>query len=495
MKTKQLLLTAVIMCAVFSIKSQTYYPFISDNKIWSIVNGNGWYGYATDFTKLDGDTVIDGKDYKFIYHCYEPSMMNWDKDEYSFIREDIDNKRVYTYNDSSEVLLYDFSLMPGDSFYTGTPDYETGGDSLYAFVKTVDSVLIHGVYRKRIIFDTLFNDGVFNEVWIEGLGSLTAPFAPFVNLINYSIVNGPWSYLICVKENDNMIYQNSNQGSCYVNTNIFAYHPFINVFDEKIWVVGISSWWNSTVYYKLEGDTIINSKNYKFIYTTLDSTFTNWTKNEEGYIREDVNTRRVYEYCNDGYERLLYDFSLMQGDSFYNGCKDDQTGDSLYTTVDSIDYVWINGANCKIINGNIIESIGNTGYPFFVADGYGYCMMIFDWYPSLLCVKENGNTIYQNPDYGVCYFGNTSVKEIKDDENTVRIYPNPSSTSATITISDEQNRYNEIKVLDIQGQVVKRDIINDNTYILNTSDMIPGMYFIFINDNKDNVLKSKIIVE
>jgi len=121
------------------------------------------------------------------------------------------------YLHGEERLIYDFSLQLGDSI-------EVGSQGDYAKVVSTDSISINGQYRKRIIFDPWFN-----EFWIEGIGSSSSPFDPFVN-------NFVWDIkfeLLCVKDNDTLLYQNPIYNNCYLDY-IDDVHEIDNQKDYKI---------------------------------------------------------------------------------------------------------------------------------------------------------------------------------------------------------------------------------------------------------------------
>jgi hypothetical protein len=189
----------VIFCGI-SAKAQIYHPFASENKVWSELT-DSWPSWYTTFYKLQGDTIINSKVYKIVYHSYDSLMTYWSKTVF-FIREDSNHKVYKFYN--VERLIYDFSLLKGDSIDTG---HTSGINHFYAYVDSVDSVLVNGAYRKRIIFNSWYN-----ESWIEGIGSSMSPFDPFIN----NFAGDFYMKLICVTENDTLIYQNTLYNNCYI---------------------------------------------------------------------------------------------------------------------------------------------------------------------------------------------------------------------------------------------------------------------------------------
>lgn len=211
---KGIYLNILIIFFAISINAQTYFPFATENKIWGEITFL-WTSVSTTYYKLQGDTIINNKSYKVIYSSRDSLMQYWTKDN-SFIRVD-SIKKVYQYDSEAEKLIYDFSLQLGDSI-------EVGSQGFYAKVDSTDSILINGQYRKRIIFDPWFN-----EFWIEGIGSSSSPFNPFVN----KFVSDISFELLCVKDNDTLLYQNPIHDNCYWGF-IDGVHEIDNQKDYKI---------------------------------------------------------------------------------------------------------------------------------------------------------------------------------------------------------------------------------------------------------------------
>lgn len=69
---------------------------------------------------------------------------------------------------TDELLLYDFSLEAESSI--DLPNTTLGNEGTYN-VTNVDSVMINGAPRKRLFLENVF--GQTNDVWIEGIGSVT----------------------------------------------------------------------------------------------------------------------------------------------------------------------------------------------------------------------------------------------------------------------------------------------------------------------------------
>jgi hypothetical protein len=78
------------------------------------------------------------------------------------------------------------------------------------------------------------------------------------------------------------------------------------------------------------------------------------------------------------------------------------------------------------------------------------------------------------------------------------IYPNPSSTSATIQLLNTKKETAEIKLLDISGKEFwsqELELVNGTTsMVLSTENLAPGIYIIVLS-SKDGILTNKLVVE
>ena len=207
-----------------------YHPF-ADHSVWSVNN----IKYGTW-----GDTVICGKNYLKVYKQEEdhPFVFNVEQAEYfCAIRNDTAAQRVYgvykeattvyLYNqnthgfqsyystDTTEFLLYDFSITEGDTVTIASFDdiyntYYQNGIYLYTITPfqsqyDYDILLNDSTTRKVRYMDLLYVD--FGEQFIreiEGIGNIHSPFTIGTDGFMY-----PWEgsilELICYEQDNNLL--------------------------------------------------------------------------------------------------------------------------------------------------------------------------------------------------------------------------------------------------------------------------------------------------
>lgn len=194
---------ACFFCMFFeSVFAQTselnYRPFAKDNKVWKTQVGGIMENVYVNI--IDGDTVINGKDWKKVYNYTFSPDFNYTY--YAAIRDA--GKKVYAIAKGSTRprLLYDFGLKVDDMVRCGIEgnsfgcllDADEKPDNLLGFpfvsylrVEGIDTIRVRGMEHRRFTFIML---DAFRErmqmidkiVWIEGVGSGAGPFSPWMPL-------------------------------------------------------------------------------------------------------------------------------------------------------------------------------------------------------------------------------------------------------------------------------------------------------------------------
>lgn len=139
------------------------------------ITGDSLYNNFT-YSKFSGTTSLTGED---------SGLLRVENEKVFFIPKD----------SIAEILLYDFSLEVGDTFYLAENWFLFSPE--YLVVNSIDSILImNGDYRKRINFDS-------GNYWIAGIGAYIGS------------VTHPWYFeslsgnmtLICLNQNAEIIFE------------------------------------------------------------------------------------------------------------------------------------------------------------------------------------------------------------------------------------------------------------------------------------------------
>lgn len=222
MKTKLLLTVLLIATFLQSTFSQSYKPMLN-NSSWILKDYVSFRPSQTKTIEAGEDVVIEGQTYrKFTDTFSAPGNSNY----YVYLREDVDDRKVYSLVNGVEVLLYDFNLFTGDTFG--------------AFDVTSNYIIINGENHKRIILSRYSEEHqlTFTQTWIEGVGSPAHPFRPAFNMYNGLSGSGGHSInLVCSFQDGQHVYGNSDCSLDMLSTNeniisstevSFAPNPVVN---------------------------------------------------------------------------------------------------------------------------------------------------------------------------------------------------------------------------------------------------------------------------
>ncbi len=239
------------------LKGQIVYSYVpfTDNSEWSV---------NTVKYKTLGDTIIAGKNYLKMYSS-EANQTNY----FCAIRNDTVTKKVYgiyhepstvyalsryghpealfTTTDTTELLLYDFSLQFGDSitYYLFCDDFFSFheifqlkaarvwecnilvGDQGYSHISQnyygEDSLLLmeDGSLRKKILLRSLNMHQGEDQFWVEGIGSSSGVVVPWYNDVAVPL-DYPYTRLLCYSQNDELIYRTEFDISDNDSTDCFS---------------------------------------------------------------------------------------------------------------------------------------------------------------------------------------------------------------------------------------------------------------------------------
>lgn len=221
-----LLFCSFLIILPFSMQCQNFIPLVDENKSWNCA----WeiFDYQESYTiRMEGDTTINNLEYKKIiydkhfYHSIEVI---------GYIREDSLGK-VYSMNNSlEEGLLYDFGAKQGDTIMVHNTmidswDYECPFfEQLTIVVDSVYSIETQNGVSRKVLAIRRATD-TFQEIWIEGIGSLSGVLKSGTYLFE-ELSCPPFlsNDLMCYFENDSLVYHHAfiDNHNCrhYNDTNI-----------------------------------------------------------------------------------------------------------------------------------------------------------------------------------------------------------------------------------------------------------------------------------
>lgn len=255
----------------------------------------------------------------------------------------------------------------------------------------------------------------------------------------------------------------------------------------------------------IKGDSVFNSITYKKYYTTTDTNLSPASLQFVGLVRQDIPGKKIFGIAATySVEALMYNFNLNVGDtsqvkpliSFFSmpprrikvTMKDSILINSQYRKRLTLA---CNVPSWPSMPETWIEGIGSSFGP--LSSGLADVPIICPCFPSLLCQKVNGSTIYINPIHNTCYKGvcSTDIKELNGKDNW-KISPNPNN--GVFELSSTKDFKGTIEVFDIAGKIVYKDIAKQNNKI-DISAQASGVYSVVIKDDKGLALKTAKVVK
>jgi hypothetical protein len=264
--------------------------------------------------------------------------------------------------------------------------------------------------------------------------------------------------------------------------------------------------YTNTYYYKLEGDSLIDSVHYAKLFESFcaNSCFNCGPPNGPPFyagcnpyqlvalLTEDTINRKVFSRsinssgCWNHYDSIFMDFSLVVGDSenlvynmdWVNLC------DTNKFIIDSTNYTGFQSYPVKTwyIRNTINPDAGWGTLPDIqLYEGIGYSYGF-----SLLYNPGDGTTTYARQLINYCEAGDNSctspynsIGETPTGEITVSVIPNPASDFLIVKSANAQ--INKVEIIDINGRTMLMS--SSSTYELNITSLAPDMYFLLIRTN------------
>ncbi len=445
---------------------------------------------TTDDYTITGEEIINGKTY-FAFDNFGscgPAA--------SHLR--IEDRKYYVLINDEEILLHDFNLLPGESYFF-KDIIENTGDSLEIIIDSIGETIIDGITLQTQYCSFAGEIGVvdWNLTFIEYVGSVGF-------LLPQSGVCTPGAgNLRCLSFSDGTFLKFTLDDKCDQFLGSSYFWKGSQWYFEK-WGIPQSS---EVVKIVIEKDSINQFGEYKIMEILDDEN--SLVEGSQILLTSDDN--KVFFLDQNGDERLLFDFSynLEIGDtvSYYlpenanlydissnggiepiiNPYRYVITGidNEISTTSQTIRRWQVNPINTEIngeIIGNriteIIEGIGPTG-------GFmrrGLAQLLSGEQESFRCYFSNAFN-YSEIEQGECDGLSDGLTTLVSG---VKISPNP--TSGLFQIKSK-TPFELVSVFDIQGQKIKSFQFGEH---LNLYDQTPGVYFIKI-DFEEGTINKKVI--
>ncbi len=246
-------------------------------------------------------------------------------------------------------------------------------------------------------------------------------------------------------------------------------------------------------YYHLNGDTLIQGKNYKKLFYKIEALScqnVNYPYGFIGGIRQDTINRKVFcSLVSLGHQdTLLYDFNLQIGDTLQRSLVNQLPDPQIIDRIDSLQL--LDGTYRRTfhfspgISGNdsIIEGIGSR---FGLLEPFDIGIGEFD---VLKCFRSDSDLLISSG--SICSI-TTDVIDISQEINA-ELYPNPATRS---TILKTNANFVSRSLADVNGKV-KYFLTNLHTdnYELFLNNFSPGVYFVKIQFKNRHAIKKLVLL-
>lgn len=273
------------------------------------------------------------------------------------------------------------------------------------------------------------------------------------------------------------------------------YQPL--VVEGNSWSVVGWSWGNAwTHYYFIEGDTSINSVQYKKLYRTSDSLLQNdlafW-----GGLREDTLNQEVYYYYSEWTgENRLYKFGLDIDDTvsvWSNEC-----GSYVAKVIDTDTITDLYGAEHRRMKMDFywggspmdeywVEGIGST-LGLLSAGNYS---CIADLNFEMLCFSKEYELYYMNPLYEICHITQVGIPDQQVEKEKIQLVPNPVTGLSQIIIPDNK-QVRSVHLIDTFGKTIQE--LPQNTSNISQESLAPGIYVLRVATTEGKIFNCRFVV-
>ena len=259
----------------------------------------------------------------------------------------------------------------------------------------------------------------------------------------------------------------------------------------------------STVQYKMKGDTLLNGITYHKIYYSLDLVYNSPNQTLHCFVREDTTKKVFVKYPAssgiDTSEFVLYDFNKEINDTV--NLKLYSSTDSAYkfqilnkftssTNIDTREYYQLIGLNVTFCTGfDWIMGIGSVLSPFYNEIPMGSC---YDDGYELSCFWYKG-TYIRGGTY--CDY-ETGIKERTNSRYYTTVYPNPNDGNMILEYQLSENESGILVISDITGKQIRAYNLTNKTskMAIDASILNPGLYLYEVYINNTKIKTDKVII-
>lgn len=285
-----------------------------------------------------------------------------------------------------------------------------------------------------------------------------------------------------------------------MKTVVFTFLLFISISTKSQHFLDTSKIWSvlecstgggtscSTIKYKLEEDTIINSLKYFQMHASDDSLGTNWYP-VQYILSEDTISKKVF--VNN---ILLYDFTLNKGDTIQAAGPFGSSFCHSYV-VDSVDtFVYSGTARRRILFEYNVSQYTTTWIEGFGStDGIIHsfirtCMVDAD--ANLLCCDSAGTLIYQSTYFTSCFITLSNVEPEK--LSSVMVSPNPFYDRIKINFQQTFGKEILLKIFNLPGELILENTIREGDQEIMLPPLVCGMYYLLLQ-NDEFVFVKKLV--
>jgi len=264
------------------------------------------------------------------------------------------------------------------------------------------------------------------------------------------------------------------------------------VSEENSWNVVLVSFPRSinTEIFKIDGDSVVSSVEYKKIWVSYDSLET-WFF--QGLLRENMDT--VWFIKDDTVEHVLYNFNLIAGDTTFitNGFVSDKLNEVYVEQVDTVEVFGVNRKRLLLVsveNGTSdywIDGIGSLSGPLYSM--YMCNIICPSW--DLICCHKGDTLIYMRDGEDDCWLVGIDEK----NTNPVVVIPNPVLNGHPLEINSSSSVIECVTFFDQSGKAIKKvEGLSVNHFIIETAGYKSGVYLLKIKLSGNKILTRKIVL-